>query len=552
MQFIVQAYDAATRTPVRAVLFLVGLTLACSLPGFFTLQPMDRDEARFAQATKQMVETGDFIDIRLQDEPRYKKPAGIHWMQAAAVFASGQGADAPIWAYRVPSLLGAVAIVLLTYWAGLGLFDARTSVLGAMLMAMILLLGVEARLAKTDAVLTATIIASMGVLARLDQWRGGGVPTRLPVIFWGAAALGIMVKGPIWLMVVGLAALARSLTRRSLDWLKPIRPVSGIAVLVAVVAPWLIAINIVSDGQFLRMALGQDLLGKVATGQESHGAPPGTYVAAFLVTSWPMAAPFLLALGWIWKNNATPPVTFLLCWIVPSWTVFELVATKLPHYVLPIYPAMALLAAAAIMSGGLLTGRWWTRLLAALGAAALIYGPAVAIGLYIFAEGTLPLLAIAASLVSLVIGVFAVRAAWGERIRDVVILTALAAPFFYVSIYEGALARMQMPKVSERIVEMASFAMPCEPIRLVATGYEEASLVFLAGTETRWASPDEAVRHIAAPGCHAAAIEGRYVPAFRTAAIAADVKVEELGVVDGFNIGNGRIVRIVLFRSVPQ
>ena len=56
-----------------------------SCPGFFNIPPVDRDEARFAQATKQMVETGDYVDIRFQDDVRYKKPVGIYWMQAAAV-----------------------------------------------------------------------------------------------------------------------------------------------------------------------------------------------------------------------------------------------------------------------------------------------------------------------------------------------------------------------------------------------------------------------------------------------------------------------------------
>ncbi len=55
------------------------------LPGFFTIPPIDRDEVRFAQATKQMVESGDFVDIRFQDDVRYKKPVGIYWMQAAAL-----------------------------------------------------------------------------------------------------------------------------------------------------------------------------------------------------------------------------------------------------------------------------------------------------------------------------------------------------------------------------------------------------------------------------------------------------------------------------------
>ena len=72
---------------VRPYALLVGFCLFLYLPGISTIPPLDRDEARFAQATRQMLETGDFLRIRFQDEARNKKPAGIYWMQAAAVSA---------------------------------------------------------------------------------------------------------------------------------------------------------------------------------------------------------------------------------------------------------------------------------------------------------------------------------------------------------------------------------------------------------------------------------------------------------------------------------
>src|SRR5438045_3792474 len=77
--------DFVTASHLRSIAFLTICGLLLFLPGFFSIPPMDRDEARFAQATKQMVESGDFIDIRFQDEVRYKKPVGIYWMQAASV-----------------------------------------------------------------------------------------------------------------------------------------------------------------------------------------------------------------------------------------------------------------------------------------------------------------------------------------------------------------------------------------------------------------------------------------------------------------------------------
>ena len=82
---LVAAFDFATASHVRAIVFLVLCGIVLFLPGFFNIPAIDRDEARFAQATKQMVESGDFVDIRFQDDVRYKKPVGIYWLQAAVV-----------------------------------------------------------------------------------------------------------------------------------------------------------------------------------------------------------------------------------------------------------------------------------------------------------------------------------------------------------------------------------------------------------------------------------------------------------------------------------
>ena len=109
--------DYAVSSHTRAVAVLVVAALLAFLPGFFQIPPMDRDEARFAQATKQMLETGEYVDIRFQDEVRYKKPVGIYWLQAAMVkTATALGmpnAPRTIWVYRIPSLIGAIGAVLL-------------------------------------------------------------------------------------------------------------------------------------------------------------------------------------------------------------------------------------------------------------------------------------------------------------------------------------------------------------------------------------------------------------------------------------------------------
>ena len=118
--------DFVTASQLRSIAFLTLCGLLLFLPGFFNISPIDRDEARFAQATKQMVETGDFVDIRFQDDVRYKKPVGIYWLQSAAVeTASALGlprAELRIWIYRIPSLIGAIGSVVVA-WLGIHLLS---------------------------------------------------------------------------------------------------------------------------------------------------------------------------------------------------------------------------------------------------------------------------------------------------------------------------------------------------------------------------------------------------------------------------------------------
>ncbi|MGC1622914.1 MAG: glycosyl transferase, partial [Pseudolabrys sp.] len=125
------AVDFAVASHRRAIALLVVFSFLVFLPGFFQIPPVDRDEARFAQATKQMLESKDFVDIRFQNEVRYKKPVGIYWLQAAAVKA-GETLGVPqarttIWLYRLPSLFGAIGAVLLTYWAALVFVPRRAA-----------------------------------------------------------------------------------------------------------------------------------------------------------------------------------------------------------------------------------------------------------------------------------------------------------------------------------------------------------------------------------------------------------------------------------------
>ncbi|MFO1059381.1 MAG: glycosyltransferase family 39 protein [Dongiaceae bacterium] len=347
------------RVPARLAptLALLLLALALFLPGQGSLPPFDRDESRYAQATAQMLESGNWLDIRFQDEPRWRYPAGIYWLQAAAVSLTGEAGARAIWSFRLPSLLGAIAAVLLTLAIGERLLGAAAGRVAAALLAASLLLGTEARLAKTDAMLLATVLLAQLALATIYLGRDAQRPPGRwwAALFWGALGAAAMIKGPIVLLVSGGTVLLLGLSERRWRWLALLRPAWGVPLMLLVLLPWVIAIELISHGQFFAEALGRNMLAKMAEGQQSHGAPPGYYLMLFPVTFWPGSLLAVLAVPFAWRERRSPAVRFCLAWILPTWLVFELVATKLPHYVLPTYPAIACLAA-----GGLLGG--WPRL----------------------------------------------------------------------------------------------------------------------------------------------------------------------------------------------
>lgn len=332
--------------PSLSFILLTVIGFALYLPGFFTIPPVDRDEARFAQSSKQMIETGNYLDIRFQGDVRYKKPIGIYWLQTAATRILGTPPYNQIWTYRIPSLLGAIASLWLMYLIGRTLVSPAVGFGAALLLASSLILPVEARLAKTDAMLLAMTLLAMWPLAKAykNQTQSSWVDAGL---FWLAIAVGILIKGPIILMVVGLAILSLCILQKSPKLFLQLRPVSGIAIVGLCVAPWLIAITLQSHGLFWQESVGHDMLGKVASGQEAHDLPPGTYVSLLLVLFSPAIIAVVRGLIYGWRNRADRVTQFLLAWLVPSWLIFEIVPTKLPHYTLPLYPAISLLAAIA-------------------------------------------------------------------------------------------------------------------------------------------------------------------------------------------------------------
>lgn len=502
---------------------VVALTLFCAalyLPGIASLPATDRDEARFAQATYQMLESGDFWRIAFQDELRTKKPHGIHWLQALSVTALSQADAKEIWAYRLPSALGAWLSVVLAFLLGRDLIGRRGGMVAALFLAAAPLVVAEAHIATTDAVLLACILASQLALARAY----GAGRTREPagwanaVVFWAGLAGATLVKGPIGPMVVGLTALGLIVADRRAGWLATIRPFAGLAVLAAIVAAWAWRAALANEGTFVGGALEHDLFSKILLGQESHGAPPGTH-ALIATVGLGAAFPFaLFGLVHALRNRRHPAFRFCLAWIVPSWIVFELVATKLPHYALPMYPALAILAAAALRAGALdgLGGRLMLVLSACVAAVAAL----AAIGWSGAVERAFGLpavdiaaLASAALIASVGVGCFG----WRRRPRHAAAVSLTGWAVLAVAILSVAGTRAAPLWISQRLADAAVLLSEEMPGPLVAVGYEEPSLVFDMRRDVEFMQAGEAARRARAAEPPVIAVDDASRAAFEAA-----------------------------------
>ncbi|HEY0281831.1 MAG TPA: glycosyltransferase family 39 protein, partial [Rhizomicrobium sp.] len=461
-----------------------------------------------------------------------------------------------IWTYRLPSLIGAVAAVWLAFWCAGAFAGAEVALLAAALLGGTLLLGGEATIATTDAVLLACVLGAQGFLLRVYiAARANALPPGLGLALagWTAFAAGILIKGPVVVGVCAVTVLVLSLWDREWRWLGRTRPLMGLAVTLLLVLPWFVAIWLQSHGQFYQQSLGHDFATKLQSGQESHGAPPGYFLALVNLTFWP-ATLFLLPglLGAI-RSRAEPAMRFLLVWAGACWVLFELVPTKLPHYVLPVYPALAMMAAVWVL--GAKDGKpLWDRVLFhaawvqfALGAAVLAAAAAVVPGLY--GEGVL-WWQIALIVVFAGFGLAALVAFLRRTPLAAAACALGAALVFYPTLTLALAPRLDQLWVSPRAAAAAKeLSQPGDPPVALA-GYIEPSLVFLLGTGTHQTNGRGAAEVGMAQG-GLALVEDREQSSFLAHLAELDADATQMGEVSGFNYSRGRRVHIRIYRVAP-
>jgi 4-amino-4-deoxy-L-arabinose transferase-like glycosyltransferase len=539
----------------RPYALLLVLCLGLYLPGVATLPVLDRDEARFAQSTRQMLETGDYLRIRYQEEARNKKPVGIYWLQAASVAALSAPASAAIWPYRLPSLLGALTAVLLTFVLGTALVGRPAALLGAALLASTLLLAFEAHQATTDAVLLASAVAAQGALAILyrDARCGARSPAHWALLFWASQGVGLLVKGPIVPLLSLLTAGALSIADRDARWLRGLRALWGVPLMLAIAAPWFIAITAATSGDFWSEAAGHDFVGKLLGAQEAHGAPPGSYLLLLVASFWPGSLLLAPAFVWAWRERAQPGARFLIAWAVPFWIALELVPTKLPHYILPTYPALALLAACASLAFAREAAPrpWLEAIVTALWlAASLMLAAALVLAPQHFGRGV-DLASAAACTVILVLGFSLAVAAWRHAGAGLVARSALLALLVFAPAFAVVAPGLDGLWLSRAAADAVARYRPPRDAPVVAVGYSEPSLVFLLGTRTRSLSPDAAAQYITSARGAAALVSGDDDAAFRQALGSRGWQARLVDRVGGLDYSDGKPMVLTLYTGVP-
>lgn len=542
------------RGPLLAAL----VVLVSALPGLLTLPPLDRDESRFAQATAQMLETGDPVNIRFQDQPRDKKPVGIHWLQAASVSAFSSVEARDIRPYRLPSLLGAMLAAAACAWGAHAAFGPRAGTVAGCVLGASLLLSSEAFIGKTDAALCGFTTLAMAGLGRLylqangsSQAGQGGVERWA---LWSGLGLAVLDKGPVAPMVVGLTLVALAAADRRAGWIGRLGWSWGPLVVLALCAPWAFAITVATDGSFWTGAMEGDIAPKLAGAHETHGGLPGFHalLAPVLVFPSGLLLPAAAAAGWARRKE--PAMRFALAWLIPSWIVFELLPTKLSHYPLPLYGALAWLIAAAA------TG-WRIGPRMRIAGAALCAGAAVALAIatLVFAQrygaGGAPILATAAA-IALILASAALGGWFLLRGRPIVALATAGAAGVAAHVALSAVLLPSLPALwtSARAADLlARTGLDPRDGRIVGpvavAGYAEPSLVFALGAETELDDRGALSAEALAQGAPAL-IEDRQDADFRARLAKLNVVGVRAGEVRGFDYSSGQPVRLTLWRPL--
>jgi 4-amino-4-deoxy-L-arabinose transferase-like glycosyltransferase len=448
----------------------------------------DRDEPRFTRATVEMLESGKYLVPTFNGQMWADKPILFYWMMSLPVRLLGPTE----FACRFFAGLGTAISCLLTFFIALRLFNPRTALMAMVILASTLMMLGVGSLATIDAVL---LPINLAVLAIFVQACFSGFTIFNITLMAIALGAAMLAKGPMGLspvvVMVAAAWLLRKIKPGALRyiWLVGIAAVLGTFIFCA----WAIPANNATGGDFLKVFIGRHILTRAIKPMENHGGQFLLYLPYYLPIvifgffPWTLHLPGTVS-AIIGKRIGSPYArAILIAWIVPVFIIMSLAATKLPHYIVFIWPALAIAVAAAIDAENkniftvqdrkwLRGGVWFFGSVAVGAAIALLIAPR-----FLQApELWLPALTCAAILIATII--FAVRHQLAERFHKSALVVLTGMILLYISYLFGFLPAFEQLKISPPIAKAVREKTPPQmPVAMYK--YAEPSLNFYIGRQ---------------------------------------------------------------------
>ncbi len=529
-EFTVSATSSFT---ARDRLLLAALSLVVLLPGIFGVSLADRDEGWYAQVSREMLESGDWLIPRYLGQPWIAKPPLLYWCVAASFAVFGVHA----WAARLVSVLAMAGAVQLVASLGAALGNRRVAWIAAASFITAGLPVVIGKLVLTDALL---LVGCLGAMVLLWHSTTRGISLGRGAGFWLLVGLAILAKGPAVLVFVGAFALGLLLIRRSVAvrlWL-----MSPVCLVVA--APWYIYVGQHAGGTFWQQFVGFEIASRLVSTPHGHGGPPGYYLLLSLAgwLPWTVLVPGAVFATWQ-ARRADRVARLLLIWCAVPWLFLELIPSKLPHYILPCYVPLAIMF-----------GRMWDDGLQRV----LSHREAHVLGLWvavmmlcgvalIAAAGAWHDLAWGAAGAALVMGFLIVARSIRQRRLLAAWRAALGATMlFHIIVGVWALPGLERHRLSRHIAERAN-ELSAPTTQVLACGYTEPTVFFYLHSPARVIGADQVRRVTSSAGTPRVLII-RDAEA-RAAGLATDA--EGWHDLAGFNYANMRREKVWIARVSP-
>jgi len=324
-------------------LILITLAATCYILFFHHLGDIGMlgpDEPRYASIARAMFRSGDYITPRLNGEVWFEKPVLMYWGAALGYGIFGLNE----WGARFPSAISATICVFLVYWCGRRIWNSKTGFVAALIMASSVGFFSFARAASMDMPLTACLTAAM-VFFLVGMSDASPKRRRWFFLFYASLGLGALAKGPVAFLLPAGSALCFIAVRGAWKEWRTWHP-EGIWIGLAIALPWYIACTWVNGYDFIRVFIVNHNLQRFATTIHGHEHPFYFYVPVFLLLTFPWTFLLIPAL----RRQLSRYEHFLIWWAVVPFVFFSLSGSKLPGYILPVVPAIALLCAKELVA----------------------------------------------------------------------------------------------------------------------------------------------------------------------------------------------------------